>query len=213
MDWSISEEERLSLKGGSWWEMGWGEKGGKGAYVRTTIYIMDLVHWHIEGFRPEWYISTIYHAWDTPFWSGTLDTIMNCGYLSCQDHCKWYCYWKFLAVFSSVTLTPIATTFYSPHSTPLSPPFPKRSKQRLYVVYSWGIAFYCHCLFAPLNLCSLDTFQEREGEKEGYDLGSPIHNKDQQPAEGTKPSHMNKVSPARQRGSICDKKLAEANNV
>ena len=30
-------------------------------------------HWHIECFRPEWYISTIHHAWDTPFWSGTLD--------------------------------------------------------------------------------------------------------------------------------------------
>ena len=28
---------------------------------------------YIEGFRPEWCISTIYHAWDTPFWSGTLD--------------------------------------------------------------------------------------------------------------------------------------------
>ena len=28
---------------------------------------------HIEGSRPEWCISAIYHAWDTPFWSGTLD--------------------------------------------------------------------------------------------------------------------------------------------
>ena len=28
---------------------------------------------HIEGFRPEWCISTTYHAWDTPFWSETLD--------------------------------------------------------------------------------------------------------------------------------------------
>ena len=26
----------------------------------------------VEGFRPEWCISTIYHAWDTPFWLGTL---------------------------------------------------------------------------------------------------------------------------------------------
>ena len=30
---------------------------------------------HIEGFRPEWYISTIYHAWVTPFWSGTLNML------------------------------------------------------------------------------------------------------------------------------------------
>ena len=28
---------------------------------------------HIEGFRPEWCISTIYHALDTPFWLETLD--------------------------------------------------------------------------------------------------------------------------------------------
>ena len=28
---------------------------------------------YFEGSRPEWCISTIYHAWDTPFWSGTLD--------------------------------------------------------------------------------------------------------------------------------------------
>ena len=27
----------------------------------------------MEGFRPEWRISTIYHVWDTPFWLGTLD--------------------------------------------------------------------------------------------------------------------------------------------
>ena len=26
---------------------------------------------HIKGSRPEWCISTKYHAWDTPFWSGT----------------------------------------------------------------------------------------------------------------------------------------------
>ena len=37
---------------------------------------------YIEGFRPEWCISTIYRAWDTPFWSGTLDIclqIHNCN--------------------------------------------------------------------------------------------------------------------------------------
>ena len=30
---------------------------------------------HIEGSRPEWCISTIYHAWDAPFWSGTLNML------------------------------------------------------------------------------------------------------------------------------------------
>ena len=31
---------------------------------------------YIEGSRPEWCISTVYHAWDTPFWSGTLHIIL-----------------------------------------------------------------------------------------------------------------------------------------
>ena len=30
-----------------------------------------------EGFRPNWCVSTIYHAWDTPFWSGTLEIIQK----------------------------------------------------------------------------------------------------------------------------------------
>ena len=32
-----------------------------------------LICLHMEGFRPEWCISTIFHASDTPFWSGILD--------------------------------------------------------------------------------------------------------------------------------------------
>ena len=28
-----------------------------------------------KGSGPEWYISTVYHAWDTPFWPGTLDLL------------------------------------------------------------------------------------------------------------------------------------------
>ena len=32
----------------------------------------DVKH-YFACFRPEWCISTIYHAWDTPFWLGTLD--------------------------------------------------------------------------------------------------------------------------------------------
>ena len=35
------------------------------------------IHSHLKGFRPEWCISTIYHASDTPFWSGTLDIIVQ----------------------------------------------------------------------------------------------------------------------------------------
>ena len=35
---------------------------------------IDQCVWNeIEGFQPEWCISTIYHAWDTPFWLGTLE--------------------------------------------------------------------------------------------------------------------------------------------
>ena len=52
--------------------------------VLVTLFIYWLIHlyWcgqHIKGFRPEWCISTIYHAWDTPFWSGTLDIIKGSG--------------------------------------------------------------------------------------------------------------------------------------
>ena len=32
---------------------------------------------YIEGSGPEWYISTIYHASDTPFWLGTLDIMFE----------------------------------------------------------------------------------------------------------------------------------------
>ena len=28
---------------------------------------------HIEGFQPDWDISTLIYSWDTPFWSETLD--------------------------------------------------------------------------------------------------------------------------------------------
>ena len=31
-----------------------------------------------EGSKPEWCICTIYHAWDTPFWSGTLNFFLSC---------------------------------------------------------------------------------------------------------------------------------------
>ena len=31
-----------------------------------------------EGSQPEWCISTIFHAWDTPFWSKTLDNFVLC---------------------------------------------------------------------------------------------------------------------------------------
>ena len=35
---------------------------------------------YIEGFRPEWYISTIYHCRDAPFWSETLDIFFRQPY-------------------------------------------------------------------------------------------------------------------------------------
>ena len=46
-------------------------------YIHTYILTHTHTHTHtriyIEGFWPEWCISTIYHAWDIPFWLGTLD--------------------------------------------------------------------------------------------------------------------------------------------
>ena len=47
---------------------------GQGAIMSKSC-VPHLVH--IEGSRPEWCISTIYHASDTPFRSGTLDIMCN----------------------------------------------------------------------------------------------------------------------------------------
>ena len=59
----------------------------KNTYTHTHIHTHTHTHTHtsththtclhIEGFQPEWCISTIYHAWDTPFWSGTLDILTH----------------------------------------------------------------------------------------------------------------------------------------
>ena len=48
-------------------------------HCRPVVVVMSLLDYYtrkdkrIEGSRPERFISTIYHAWDTPFWSGNLD--------------------------------------------------------------------------------------------------------------------------------------------
>ena len=44
-------------------------------YTHTLPFptVFSYVRLHIEGSRPEWCISTIYHACDTPFWLGTLE--------------------------------------------------------------------------------------------------------------------------------------------
>ena len=43
----------------------------------AQLYLLGSPFWrrflHIEGFQPEWYISTIYHCRHTPFWSETLN--------------------------------------------------------------------------------------------------------------------------------------------
>ena len=46
--------------------------GGKIKERQKKSYV-----WYIEGCRPERYISTTYHAWDTPFWSGTLNMYVH----------------------------------------------------------------------------------------------------------------------------------------
>ena len=48
-------------------------------YIQKSFKIIIIIClftfcWrYIEGSWPEWCISTLYHAWDTPFWSGTRD--------------------------------------------------------------------------------------------------------------------------------------------
>ena len=41
---------------------------------------------HIEGFWPEWCLSTIYHAWDTPFWLGILDMLSFFWFIHRGNH-------------------------------------------------------------------------------------------------------------------------------
>ena len=40
--------------------------------MTTTMITMIISKAQIEGFRPEWRISTIYHGRDMPLWSETL---------------------------------------------------------------------------------------------------------------------------------------------
>ena len=55
--------------------------------VQTSLYLFGQTGahsiCHIEGFQPEWCISAIYHVWDKPFWSGTLDIYI---YTHSQTH-------------------------------------------------------------------------------------------------------------------------------
>ena len=51
--------------------------------LSEVVPAFDLYEQHIKGFRPEWCISSIYPAWDTPFWSGTLH--MDLSYQWCSS--------------------------------------------------------------------------------------------------------------------------------
>ena len=42
-----------------------------------------------EGFRPEWYISTLYHCRDISFWSETLDAYHCCCTAPLGSHTSW----------------------------------------------------------------------------------------------------------------------------
>ena len=42
-------------------------------YIMLEMWVFTVVK--ILGFQREWFISTIYHVWDTPFWSGTLEIL------------------------------------------------------------------------------------------------------------------------------------------
>ena len=50
-----------------------GGGGGQFFFQRKSVDPRPIPMPDIEGFQPEWCISTIYHALDKPFWSGTLD--------------------------------------------------------------------------------------------------------------------------------------------
>ena len=60
-----------------WWRWLW----------RSPVSMLTMDHF--EGFWPEWYISTIYHAWDTPFWLGTLNWSFALLVFSQSDFNSW----------------------------------------------------------------------------------------------------------------------------
>ena len=69
---------------------------------------------HIEGFRPAWYISTTHHAWDTPFWLGTLEEASDL-YSNIQST-KWPVKWylcTFKRMYCACFALPPAPPFYS----------------------------------------------------------------------------------------------------
>ena len=61
-------------------------------HTRCTSGTELLRQLHLKGFQPAWCISTIYHAWDTPFWSGTLDMLTHWHrtYLTQSQTVNWH---------------------------------------------------------------------------------------------------------------------------
>ena len=55
------------------------------SYQEGSATLLTVYRIAIEGFQPEWCISTIYHAWDTPFWSGT-DKLCHSSLSPCPKH-------------------------------------------------------------------------------------------------------------------------------
>ena len=52
-------------------------------YWPCSEKMMTMTMTIIEGSWPEWCISIIYYAWDTPFWSGTLKMMMTLPFSLC----------------------------------------------------------------------------------------------------------------------------------
>ena len=51
------------------------EEQSQGIVVLTACQLLQRSLHDLEGFRPEWYILTIYHCKDIPFWLETLDLL------------------------------------------------------------------------------------------------------------------------------------------
>ena len=75
--------------------------------ANRTVLVWVL---HFEGSRTEWCISTIYHAWDTPFWSGTLK--FCCPQCCCFPLCDFFSSRKVVNNEFHKHKTRTITTFY-----------------------------------------------------------------------------------------------------
>ena len=107
---------------------------------------------HIEGFRPERYISTVYHARDTLLWLGTLDMYNHHTKMNRKHHVN-----SIYGLFNKVTIHFLFLFVDTCHfSNPPSPARWKSNKSRAFCIISQTMWLHLlHGLLGVLYACVL----------------------------------------------------------